>query len=124
MSELETIFQEDIYSIPAPLLIILSKPWKELSETELDTLSKILRAVKLSLASVQIIVRTEFDPNELSVFRPARILAFGASLNKPFKYYETINSENTSSIISESLDQLDDLKKKELWGALRVMFSI
>jgi len=124
MSELETIFQEDIYSIPAPLLIILSKPWKELSETELDTLSKILRAVKLSLASVQIIVRTEFDPNELSVFRPARILAFGASLNKPFKYYETINSDDTSIIISESLDQLDDLKKKELWGALRVMFSI
>jgi hypothetical protein len=124
MSELETIFQEDIYSIPAPLLIVLAKPWEELSEAELDTLSKMLKAIKLSLASVQIIVRTEFDETELSVFNPARILAFGATLKKSFKYYQNMNSEDTSIIISESLDQLDDQKKKELWAALRVMFSI
>jgi hypothetical protein len=124
MSELETIFQEDIYSIPAPLLIVLAKPWKELSEAELDTLSKMLKAVKLSLASVQIIVRTEFDKNDLSVFSPTRVLAFGASLTTPFKYYENINSENTSIIISESLDQLDDQKKKSLWIALKDMFSL
>jgi hypothetical protein len=124
MSELETIFQEDIYSIPAPLLIVLAKPWEELSEAELDTLSKMLKAVKLSLASVQIIVRTEFDKNDLSVFSPTRVLAFGASLTTPFKYYENINSENTSIIISESLDQLDDQKKKSLWIALKDMFSL
>jgi hypothetical protein len=124
MSELETIFQEDIYSIPAPLLIVLAKPWEELSETELETLSKMLKAVKLSLASVQIIVRAEFDENDLSILSPTRVLSFGASLKKPFKYYENINSEDTSIIISESLDQLDDQKKKELWAALRVMFSI
>jgi hypothetical protein len=124
MSELETIFQEDIYSIPAPLLIVLAKPWEELSEAELDTLSKMLKAIKLSLASVQIIVRTEFDKNDLSVFSPTRILAFGASLSTPFKYYENINSENTSIIISESLDQLDDQKKKSLWIALKDMFSL
>jgi hypothetical protein len=124
MSELETIFQEDIYSIPSPLLIVLAKPWEELSEAELDTLSKMLKAVKLSLASVQIIVRTEFDENDLSVFSPSRILAFGASLKKPFEYYVNINSDDTSIIFSESLDQLDDQKKKELWAALRVMFSV
>jgi hypothetical protein len=124
MSELETIFQEDIYSIPAPLLIVLAKPWEELSEAELDTLSKMLKAVKLSLASVQIIVRTEFDKNDLSVFSPTRVLAFGASLTTPVKYYENINSENTSIIISESLDQLDDQKKKSLWIALKDMFSL
>jgi hypothetical protein len=124
MSELETIFQEDIYSIPAPLLIVIAKPWDELSETEIDTLSKMLKAVKLSLASVQVIVMNQFDMNDLSVFSPNRILAFGSSLSKPFNHYENINSNGISIIISESLDQLDDQKKKSLWIALRAMFSL
>ncbi len=124
MSPFETIFQEDIYSIPSPLLIILSKPWAELSEAEIDTLSKMLKAIKLSLASVQVIVRQEFNINELAVFAPSRVLAFGASLTTPFNHYENINSEGVAIIISESLDQLDDQKKKSLWTALRVMFSL
>ncbi len=124
MSELETIFQEDIYSIPSPLLIILAKPWAELSETEIETLSKMLKAIKLSLASVQIIVRNEFDVNDLSAIAPTRVLAFGSSLATPFNHYENINSGGVSIIISESLDQLDDQKKKSLWTALRAMFSL
>jgi hypothetical protein len=124
MSELETIFQEDIYSIPSPLLIILAKPWAELSETEIETLSKMLKAIKLSLASVQIIVRKEFNVNDLSVIAPTRVLAFGSSLATPFSHYENINSGGISIIISESLDQLDDQKKKSLWIALRAMFSL
>jgi hypothetical protein len=124
MSELETIFQEDIYLIPTPLLIVIAKPWGELSEAELDTLSKMLKAIKLSLASVQIIVRKEFDVNELAIFGPNRVLAFGASLTKPFTHYENINSDGVSIIISESLDQLDDQKKKSLWTALRTMFAL
>jgi hypothetical protein len=124
MSELESIYQEDIYLIPAPLLIIISKPWHEVSEAEVDTLSKMLKAIKLSLASVQILVRNEFEVSQLSAFSPTRILAFGATLTKPFKHYENINSGGVSIIISESLDQLDDQKKKSLWTALRVMFSL
>lgn len=124
MSDLETIFQEDIYSITSPLLIILAKPWEELSETEIDTLSKMLKAIKLSLASVQIIVRKEFEVNDLSVFAPTRVLAFGASLTHHFKHYENINSNGVSIIISESLDKLDDQKKKSLWISLRTMFSL
>ncbi len=124
MSELETIFQEDIYSISTPLLIILAKPWEELSEAELDTLSKMLKAIKLNLACAQIIIKKEFDMNDLAVFAPTRVLAFGASLTKPFKHYENINLDGVSIIISESLDQLDDQKKKSLWTALRAMFSL
>ena len=125
MSELETIFQEDIYSIPAPLLIVIAKPWDELSETEIDTLSRMLKAIKISLASVQVIVRKEFDVSDLSVFAPNRILAFGSSLSKqPFNHYQNINSNGIAIIISESLDQLDDQKKKSLWTALRAMFSL
>jgi hypothetical protein len=124
MSELETIFQEDIYLIPAPLLIVIAKPWDELSEAELDTLSKLLKAIKLNLASVQIIVRKEFEVNELAVFATTRVLAFGASLTRPFTHYENITSNGVSLIISESLDQLDDQKKKSLWTALRAMFSL
>ncbi len=124
MSELETIFQEDIYSIPAPLLIVIAKPWEELTEAELETLSKLLKAIKLNLASVQIIARKEFEVNELAVFAPTRVLAFGASLTQPFTHYENITLDGVSIIISESLDQLDDQKKKSLWTALRAMFSL
>ncbi|MBL7873682.1 MAG: hypothetical protein JNM78_18835 [Cyclobacteriaceae bacterium] len=124
MSELETIFHEEIYSIPSPLLIILAKPWEELLEAELDTLSRMLKAIKLSLASVRIIVRKEFDVNELSALAATRVLAFGTSCSTPFTQYENINSDGISIIISESLDQLDDQKKKSLWIALKGMFSL
>ncbi|MEO7991009.1 MAG: hypothetical protein ABI663_15785 [Chryseolinea sp.] len=121
---LESLFQEELYILPSPLLIILSKPWGELTAEELNTLTRMLNAVKLSLASVQIIIRKEFTLEELSAYSPERILAFGSSLKESSALYENLSIGGISVIISESLSQLDDTKKKNLWIALKKMFSL
>lgn len=123
-NELEFIFTEEIYSIPPPALIILSKPWEDLTEDELNTLSRMLQAVKLNLASVQVIIKKEFSVDEFSVLSPKRILAFGSVLKSSSTMYETLSIGETSIIVSESLDKLDDAKKKSLWIALKIMFSL
>jgi hypothetical protein len=121
---LESLFQEEIYVLPSPLLIILSKPWGELAAEELNTLTRMLNAVKLSLASVQIIIRKDFTLEELSAYSPERILAFGSSLKGSSALYENLSIAGISVIISESLSQLDDAKKKSLWIALKKMFNL
>jgi hypothetical protein len=121
---LESLFQEELYILPSPLLIILSKPWAELSTEELNTLSRMLNAVKLNLASVQVIVRKDFAVEELSAYSPNRILAFGATLKSTSTLYDSLSVNGVSVILSESLDQLDDVKKKNLWTALKKMFNL
>ena len=122
--EFETLFQEEIYSIPSPLVIVIVKPWNELTEDEQATLTRMLTALKLSLAAVRIIHRREFSVEELSTLAPTRILAFGAMLKPAIPFYEYHNLGGISLIISESLNELDDPKKKILWTALRSMFRL
>jgi len=122
--ELETLFQEEIYSIPSPLVIVIAKPWNELTEDEQATLTRMLGALKLSLAAVQIIHRNEFSLEELSTLAPTRVLAFGAITKPAIPLYENHNLNGISIIISESLNELDDPKKKILWTALRGMFNL
>jgi hypothetical protein len=84
----------------------------------------MLVAVKLSLASVQIIVEKEFTLEDLSAFDPSKVLAFGATIKVPTKMYENFTINGVSVIIAESLEKLDDAKKKGLWLALKQMFGI
>ena len=121
---LENLYPEELYVLPSPLLIIVSKPWATLTTEELTTLTRILNAVKLNLASVQVIVRVDFSVDELSAYSPTRILAFGSTLRSSSTLYDNLSFGNTSVIISESLDKLDDAKKKSLWGALKKMFNL
>ena len=121
---LENLYPEELYVLPSPLLIIVSKPWATLTTEELTTLTRMLNAVKLNLASVQVIVRVDFSVDELSAYSPTRILAFGSTLRSSSTLYDNLSFGNTSVIISESLDKLDDAKKKSLWGALKKMFNL
>ena len=84
----------------------------------------MLNAVKLNLASVQVIVRADFSVEELTAYAPTRILAFGSTLRSSSTLYESLSVGDTSVIISEPLDKLDDAKKKSLWGALKKMFNL
>ena len=121
---LENLYQEELYILPSPLLIVLSKPWANLTPEELSTLTRMLNAVKLNLASVQVIFRTDFSVEELSAYSPTRILAFGSTLRSSSALYENLSFGDTSVIISEPLDKLDDAKKKNLWVALKKMFNL
>jgi hypothetical protein len=119
-SPLESLYQEDLYRISGKVILIFSKPWEEILEDEKKLLSKILVAVKLTTASVQIITRGEFALEDLKEYNPTYILAFGATLKNPFKKYEPISIGGTSLLLA---DQLDDLKKRNLWVALKQMFQ-
>ena len=118
------LFQEELYRIPPRVLIVIAEEWDALSENDLTVLTKLLGALKLSLASVQVITRPSFAMRDIAAFNPARVLVFGAQLQQAPPLYENASVDNTPVIVSESLAQLDDPKKKKLWLALRQMFGI
>ncbi|MBK7652840.1 MAG: hypothetical protein IPJ20_21715 [Flammeovirgaceae bacterium] len=123
-NELTTLYQEELYNITTPLVIIFSKPWNDLTEEELVTLNRMLHALKINLERVQILHRKEFTMAELSFLSPTRVLIFGTTLNPACAFYKNVDIDGISVIASESLDQLDELKKKSLWTALQAMFNL
>jgi hypothetical protein len=124
ISPLENLYTEELYKTPFRVIVVISRPWAEVSEEDRAVLSKMLVAVKLSLASVQIINMKEFGLNDLGAFSPSKVLAFGASIRSDAKMYEHFTLDGVSVIMAESLEKLDDAKKKSLWLALKQMFGI
>lgn len=129
MSESATIFEslytsEELYAFSPPVLVIVSRPWSEISAEHKSVLARMLVAVKLSLEAVQIVTRQEFTLEELAPYQSRRVIAFGANLKSPAALYQHISQNGTSIIIADSLDQLDDSKKKNLWLALKQMFGV
>ena len=103
---------------------MVSKPWNDVTEDERTVLSKMLVAVKQSLASVQVVSAKEVVLSELGPFNPSKVLVFGATLKGQSKLYESISVEGIPTIIADPLEKLDDAKKKSLWAALKQMFAI
>jgi hypothetical protein len=118
------LYQEELYTVTSPVLIIISQGWDELTEEHKTLLTKILGSVKLSPALVNIITRKEFDAVSVDVYSPRRIISFGASLKSSAALYEHIKVGDVSVIVADAVDKLDDAKKKSLWLALRKMFEI
>jgi hypothetical protein len=123
-SILENLYTEELYQVPPRLLVVISKPWSQVSEEERTVLTKMLVAVKLSLAAVHILHRTELSLNDLAAFNLEKVLCFGASLKGASKLYEHVVIDRTSVIVADALESLDDVKKKNLWLALKQMFGL
>jgi hypothetical protein len=87
-------------------------------------LSKMLVAVKLSMAHVHIVSQAQFSLEDFNAFPPQKVLAFGSTFNASSKLYEHFTVNGTSVILADALGQLDDARKKSLWQALRQMFGI
>ena len=119
---LESLYSEELYNIPPKVLIVISKPWSEIQEDEKTLLGKILGSVKLSLSSVQIINRVEFGFDDFNSYRPVCIIAFGATLKNSTRMYEKITAEGCAIVVADALDQLDDLRKRNLWITLKQLF--
>jgi hypothetical protein len=119
----ETIYQEEVYSVPAPVTVVLSKPWKEVPTDQRQLLAKILQAIKLSPEAIKIIQQASFD---LSGFgeKPKRMIAFIAP-PKGLSPYEVIATGETSVVFSDDLEILnrDDAAKRKLWNTLKAFFS-
>lgn len=122
MAAYEFLYQEDIYSITDSILIVVDKPWGEISEEDRILLSKILGSVKLSLNKVQIVHSTDATLDSLKVYQPSKIISFGAKLSDSHELYKNHIIGNTSLIQSDVLHKLDDVSKKNLWMALKQAF--
>lgn len=117
------LYPEEIYKISSKVLIVIDKPWSEITGDENILLDKILKALKLSLGSVQIQTRPEFSIEDFKIFAPSFILAFGSKLRNSDKMYEELQMDGTPIVVAEALDQLDDVRKRNLWLTLRESFA-
>lgn len=118
------LFQEDLYLLPSRVIVVLSQPWEAVNENDRLVLTKMLNAVRLNPATVQIIQKSEFDVQDLQPLAPSKVLVFGARIKQSPKLYEFVTINGIPLIVAESLELLDDAKKKTLWGALKQMFAL
>lgn len=118
----EKLYQEELYRIKPKTLVIITKPWSDLSEDEHGLLEKILKSLQLSLASVQVMIRSQFSSDEFEAFDPPFIIAFGAILRNSDKMYEEIRVNETKIVVAHELDQLDESRKRNLWITLKQVF--
>ncbi len=72
---------------------------------------------------VQIITVQEYDLPDLVAYAPTQIITFGPVLRRLPAQYELLSVDGISIIQADTLDKLNEAKKKSLWGALKQMFS-
>ena len=124
ITPVESLYQEELYLIPGKVLIVLAKSWPLVTDDERVVLSKMLGALKLNLATVQVLALPAFSLNDITCFGPSKILCFGVLPAEVSNLYELATVDNTMIIAAEAIDKLDDAKKKTLWLELRKMFGI
>lgn len=118
----ENLYTEDLYQITGKVVIVLSKSWSDILPEEKSQLSKILAALKLNLAAVQI---TEWQAfTAIAALCPTKVISFGVTLRPALKLYESESVDGINLIQADALDQLNDVKKRTLWLALKPMFGI
>jgi hypothetical protein len=125
----DIVYQEDIYQIKTPAVVMIDKPWELLGEPEKEQLQKIADALskrlnpKLKLDSFQVIHQPVFD---LSTFKPhsERVIYFGQPV-KGLNSYEVIEVNELCTVLSESLDELikNEAARQKLWKALQQLFT-
>jgi hypothetical protein len=123
-SVFESLYHEELYLLPAHTLIVLHKPWNEHSEEEKTLLEKILGSVKLGLPSVRIITVSNLNEAIIKTYTPSRIISFGVPADSVSGKYQHTELAGVSIICADALASLDDARKKNLWLALRQMFSL
>lgn len=110
-----------------PTLLILPKPLNDYDTGERELLTNILKAVKIEMEEVDIWVNN--DDNTPDFFQKnaptQQILVFGITppqigLNMENVLYYPINILGKKLLFSNDLDQIN---KKSLWAALKVVFG-
>ena len=122
--EAEQIFSENLYKIKSKVIVVVAKPWNEISTQEITLLTKILGSIKLTIDAVQILNKQQTSLQELTIYQPSAIILFGVNFTPSIKPYAIETFDGINVIYSESLDSLDDANKKNLWVALKQVFSI
>ena len=126
-NHIEHLYQEELYKLGPKVLVIIPLPWDTMSESDQLLLSKILGSVKRTLASVQVLTLSEAETDDLLFYHTTRIIAFGSPLKvsgKSILPYHSFRHDQAIVLQADSLDRLDDTKKKNLWIALKDMFQV
>lgn len=125
----DSIYQEELYQIEAPAVVIIDKQWQTLTAAEKEQLQKIADALnkrispKLSLDAFQVIYQSKFDLGSIHP-SPKRIIYFGAVVTG-LNPYELIEVNQSKVVLSESLDDLtrNEAARQKLWKALQQLFA-
>jgi hypothetical protein len=118
------LYQEDLYSIPAPVLVVVPRPWHNILDSDKALLAKILGSVRVNVDSVTILSQEKVSLDSVKAFKPRKVLLFGSQFSNGGSLYEHIVVDDVSVICADDFAQLDDGKKKSLWIALKQMFSV
>lgn len=115
-------YQEEVYRIESPVLVILDTRWADVTVEARELLSKVLSAVNCSLDSVRIVYQETLD---LSSFPdvPLKVIAF-VKAPKGVAMNEKISTPKTDMVVSEALSVLlaDEAAKRKFWAALKTLF--
>jgi hypothetical protein len=130
MEMVAELFQEEIYQLPPPVVVVINVPWREIAEPERHLLAKILNAieypanVKLSLAAVKIITQPLLNLTTLP-FEPQQVIAF-TQVPSGIPINEVVKTPTYQLVVGLPLAELitQDEAKKRLWQALRAQFGM
>jgi hypothetical protein len=118
------LFQEELYRIPAQVTIVVSRPWHKILEDEKALLTKILGSVRISMDGVAIMFREKVSMEMIEQLNPGKVLIFGVPVAPDVKPYEYARFSDHELIRADDLNQLDEVRKKNLWLALKQMFQV
>lgn len=113
-----------MYDIASPVLVIIPRPWHNILEAERALLTRILGSVRLKAASVLVQHRPQVTMEQLKAFQPGKVLIFGSSFEPGIPAYTCTELKGFSLIRADDLSDLDEVRKKNLWTALRQMFQV
>jgi hypothetical protein len=122
MEMLEQTFTEELYHLKPRVIVLIPDPWHEVEKQDVELLTKILQAVKISLDGVQVISKSTLDLQELSVYAPESVLSFGTPIVQAKTNYEISRHNGMQILVADKLSVLDEVKKKILWASLKQMF--
>jgi len=117
-------FTEDLYDLPAHVLVVIPGGWETITEANQVLLARILSSVRLSLAAVQVVTAEQFSMKEAALYRPKAILAFGVNFTGAAPLYEVKMIDDAQVVVADAISDLDDVRKKSLWIALKQVFQL
>lgn len=121
---LDHLYQEELYQVSVPAIFVMDQSWDELAEADQLTVTKMIGALKLNPASVQMLTLSNLKAEDLEALAPARIIVLGSIFQSSSKLYEPITFNRNTFVVADSVTKLDDARKKSLWLALKKMFNI
>lgn len=124
LSVLSSLYSEDLYRISCPVIVVVAQPWEAYTEEDKKMLTKLIYAVQSSPSAVTVLHRTEFSLSDLKNFGPEKVLVFGTSPSDlKLNLHEPTPAQGFTVIRAEDLGELDETKKRSLWGGLKQMFN-